>query len=181
MWVCAIAYIIGRRWSIYEKQVPTRIDSPAHYGDFAKDLLEEISVREIFQPDSDFHYVKENLTLREFIPTMTEVDQQNFPVVNEKGEMTGVFSINDIRDILVERDLDNLLIMKEVANEDIPFVTLDEHLGDVLRKFTENEVDTLPVVEREDRAKLLGMIRRRDVLRSYYEKLSAMRRISDGT
>ncbi len=181
MWVCAIAFIIGRRWSIYENQVPTRIDSPAHYGDFAKDLLEEIYVREIFQPDTNFQYVKENLTLREFIPIMTEVDQQNFPVVNEKGEMTGVFSINDVREILVERDLDNLLIMKEVANEDIPFVTLDENLGEVLRKFTENEVDTLPVVEREDRAKLLGMIRRRDVLRSYYEKLNTMRRISDGT
>ena len=38
MWVCAIAYIVGRRWSIYENQVSTRADSPAHYGDFVKDL-----------------------------------------------------------------------------------------------------------------------------------------------
>ncbi|UCG52025.1 MAG: chloride channel protein [Candidatus Latescibacterota bacterium] len=180
MWVCAIAFIIGRRWSIYQNQVPTRADSPAHYGDFVKDLLEEIYVRDIFQPDTSFKYVHENLTLREFIPIMTDIDQQNFPVVNSTGEMTGIFSINDVRDILVERDLDNLLIMKEIANEDVPFVTLEDNLADVLRRFTEHEVDTLPVVEREDSAKLLGMIRRRDVIRSYYEKLNAMRRISDG-
>jgi len=180
MWVCAIAFIVGRRWSIYEKQVPTRADSPAHYGDFVKDLLEEIHVRDIFQPDASFKYVRENLTLREFIPIMTDVDQQNFPVVNASGEMTGVFSINDVRDILVERDLDDLLIMKEIANEDAASVTLEENLADVIRRFTENEVDILPVVEREDSARLLGMIRRRDVVRSYYEKLNAMKRISDG-
>ena len=135
---------------------------------------------DIFQPDSAFKYVQENLTLREFIPIMTDIDQQNFPVVNSNGEMTGIFSINDVRDILVERDLDNLLIMKEIANDDVPWVTLDDNLGEVLRRFTENEVDTLPVVERSDTRKLLGMVRRRDVIRSYYDRLNAMRRSSDG-
>ncbi|MEJ2719824.1 MAG: chloride channel protein [bacterium] len=181
MWVCAIAFLLCRRWSIYQNQVDTRADSPAHYGDFAKDLLEEIYVRDIFMPESSFQTVHENLTLREFVPIMTDVDQQNFPVVNSTGEMTGIFSINDVRDILVERDLDNLLIMKEIATEDVPFVTLDDNLANVLRRFTENEVDTLPVVERENTTRLLGMIRRRDVVRSYFEKLSAMKRISDGT
>ncbi|UCH84074.1 MAG: chloride channel protein [Candidatus Latescibacterota bacterium] len=180
MWVCAIAFIVGRRWSIYQNQVDTRADSPAHYGDFAKDLLEEIYVRDIFHPDSSFSYVPENLTLREFVPIMTEANQQNFPVVNSSNEMTGIVSINDVREILVERDLDNLLIMKEIASEDVPIVTLDDNLAHVLRRFTENEVDTLPVVETEDSRELLGMLRRREVTRSYYERLSAMKRISDG-
>lgn len=176
MWVCAIAYIISRRWSIYENQVPTRADSPAHYGDFVKDVLEEIRVREIFRPDASFRSVGENLTLREFIPIMTAVDQQSFPVVNSKSEIMGVVSIGDVREILVERGLDDLLLVREIADEDIPSVTLDDDLATVLRLLTEHEVDTLPVVESETASRLLGLIRRRDVLASYYEKLAAARR-----
>jgi CIC family chloride channel protein len=175
MWVCAIASTIGRRWSIYEKQVNTRYDSPAHYGDFVKDHLEEIYVRDIFNPEAQFQYIPENMTLREFVPIMTETDQQNFPVVNPKGELTGVFSIADVRDILVERGLDNVLIVKEIADEDVTAVELDEDLASVLRKFTAHEVDKLPVVESGNNRKIIGMIRRRDVISAYYDKISALR------
>ncbi len=175
MWVCAIAYIVGRRWSIYENQVSTRADSPAHYGDFVKDLLEEIQVKDIFYKDTMLRSVPEGMTLKEFVPIMTSTDQQNFPVVNSEGEMTGIFSINDVREILVERELDNLIIMKEIADEDVPFVTMEDNLADVLRMFALFEVDSLPVVEEEDSKKLMGMIRRRDVIISYYEKLNVLK------
>jgi CIC family chloride channel protein len=177
MWVCAIASTIGRRWSIYENQVDTRYDSPAHYGDFVKDHLEEIYVRDIFNADTQFQYIPENMTLRDFIPVMTETDQQNFPVVDSDGRLTGIFSIADVRDILVERDLDNLLIMKEIADETVTAVEIDENLASALRKFTELEVDMLPVVESEDNRKIIGMIRRRDVISAYYEKITTLRNL----
>ncbi len=176
MWVCSIAFIIGRRWSIYEKQVHTRADSPAHYGDFVRDLLEDMHVKDIFVSDPSMHYIPENMTLKDFIPIMTATHQQNFPVVNDGGEMTGIFSINDVRDILIERDLDNLLIIKEIANDNVPVVGIDENLATVLQKFAEHEVDTLPVVEKDDSRNLLGMIRRRDVIGSYYKKLNSLKK-----
>jgi len=175
MWVCAIAVIIARRWSIFQNQVPTRADSPAHYGDFVKDLLEESYVRDIFNPDVPYEYIPENMRLRDFIPIMTETHQRDFPVVNGAGDMTGIFSINDVREILVERDLDNLLIIKDFANEDVPCAALNDNLADTLRGFAESEVDTLPVVEEKGSRKILGMIRRRDVVTRYYERLKSMR------
>jgi CIC family chloride channel protein len=175
MWVCAISYIVGRRWSIYQKQVSTRADSPAHHGDFVKDILEDIHVRDIFYRDTSLQSVRENMTLRDFLPMMTSTYQQNFPVINEGGEMTGIISINDIREILVERELDQLIIMKEIAEEEVPFVTMDDNLATVLRLFTIHEMDSLPVVEQQDSRKLLGMVRRRDVIMSYYEKLGHLK------
>jgi CIC family chloride channel protein len=177
MWVCAIASTLGRRWSIYEQQVDTRYDSPAHYGDFVKDHLEELHVRDIYNPEAEFVYIPEYMTLREFIPVMTETDQQNFPVVDRDGRLTGIFSIADVRDILVERDLDNLLIMKEIADEEVTAVEMGENLASALRKFTELEVDKLPVVDGADDHKILGMIRRRDVISAYYNKLSSLRNL----
>jgi len=177
MWVCAIASTLGRRWSIYEQQVDTRYDSPAHYGDFVKDHLEELYVRDIYNPEAEFLYIPEHMTLREFIPVMTETDQQNFPVVDRDGQLTGIFSIADVRDILVERDLDNLLIMKEIADEEVTAVEMGENLASALRKFMELEVDKLPVVEGDDNHKILGMIRRRDVISAYYDKISSLRNL----
>jgi CIC family chloride channel protein len=181
MWVCAIADIIGRRWSIYRNQVPTRADSPAHYGDFVKDILEEIYVRDIFRPDAPFKALSENQTLGEFMPIMTSTDQQSFPVVDGEGKLTGMVSISEAREILAERGLDNLLILKEIADEGVASVTLDDNLAHVLKRLTENEIDTLPVVSGEDRSRLLGVIHRRDVIGSYYDKMKAMKRMSDGT
>jgi CIC family chloride channel protein len=175
MWVCAIAFIISRRWTIFHSQVPTRADSPAHQGDFIRDVLEEIHVRDVFRPDAHFKSVDETLSLRDFIQVMTAADQQIFPVVDASGKLTGVVDLNEVRDILVERGLDNVLVVKEIADEDIPSVTLDDDLTDVLRRLTENEVDSLPVVDRADRSKLLGLVHRRDVIRSYYAKLAAAR------
>ena len=73
------------------------------------------------------------------------------------------------------RDLDNLLIMQEIANEEVSVVTPDENLASVLRKFTEHEVDILPVVGGLDSRKILGMIRRRDVITGYYSRISELR------
>ena len=88
-----------------------------------------------------------------------------------------MFSIADVREILVERDLDNLLIMKEIADEKVTAVEADENLASALRKFTELEVDRLPVVESHDNRNIIGMIRRRDVISAYYEKISALRNL----
>jgi CIC family chloride channel protein len=174
LWVCAIAYLLGRRWSIYEKQVPTRTDSPAHYGDFVRDLLEDMQVRDIAYQRTGFHTIPECMTLREFVPIMTATHQTAYPVVDDRGEMTGLVSINDVREILVERDLDNLLIMREVADENVPTVTPEDNLASVLQRFAEYELDTLPVVDSPGSRRLLGLIRRRDVMSSYYERLRSL-------
>jgi len=140
-----------------------------------KDYLAEIYVRDIFNREAPYQSVPEHMTLREFIPIMTETDQRYFPVVNRDGELTGAFSISDVRDILIERDLDNLIIMKEIADENAVAVDLNENLASAARKFAEKEVDKLPVVEGRESRRILGMIRRRDILGSYYDKISSLR------
>jgi CIC family chloride channel protein len=35
MWVCAISFMVARRWSLYKNQVPSKLDSSAHWGEYA--------------------------------------------------------------------------------------------------------------------------------------------------
>lgn len=91
-----------------------------------------------------------------------------------------VFNIRSIGragDILFARALDDLLVVKEIAEEQVPTASLDDDLSSVLRLLTEYELDALPVVG--DEARFIGMVRRRDVFGSYYAKLAAMKRIAD--
>ncbi|MGC8644006.1 MAG: chloride channel protein, partial [Isosphaeraceae bacterium] len=44
MLACGLNMLISRRWTIYEEQVASPIDSPAHQGDFVVDVLDRIQV-----------------------------------------------------------------------------------------------------------------------------------------
>ena len=46
MVVTCLAYLLLGRTSLYEKQVATRVDSPAHVGDFAVDIMEHLRVKD---------------------------------------------------------------------------------------------------------------------------------------
>ena len=45
MIVSSLSYLLLGNVSLYEKQVPTRVDSPAHIGDFAVDIMDRLTVR----------------------------------------------------------------------------------------------------------------------------------------
>src|SRR5579863_692403 len=47
MWVSTLCFLLCRRWTLYEKQVRSRLESPAHRGDFLVDVLEGIKVRDV--------------------------------------------------------------------------------------------------------------------------------------
>ena len=45
--VCSVAYLSSRRFTIFNKQVQRKIDSPAHAGDFFVDVLQSFKVKDI--------------------------------------------------------------------------------------------------------------------------------------
>ena len=47
MLACGLNMAISRRWTIYEEQVTSPIDSPAHQGDFVVDVLDRILVGDV--------------------------------------------------------------------------------------------------------------------------------------
>ena len=45
--VCSVAYLVSQRWTIFHRQVKSRLDSPAHAGDFFVDILQTIKVKDL--------------------------------------------------------------------------------------------------------------------------------------
>ncbi|MFZ5994147.1 MAG: chloride channel protein [Thermodesulfobacteriota bacterium] len=173
--VCTLAFIFSRKWTIYHKQVPSRIDSPAHAGDFLTDLLEGLTVRSLENKIRKIVTVQENVKFKDFLYTFSHAEQHYFPVINSQDKLTGIFSINDIRHHLFEHDLDDLVIMKDIAWSEVITTHLAEDLHTVLKKFTAKNIDMLPVVREDNPGELIGMLSRRDVIELYNQKVSDLK------
>ncbi len=175
MWVCSISYILTRNRSIYCQQTPSRIDSPAHRGEFILDILEEMKVKDILIPKEKIITVPENMWLRDVWNLVAETNQTHFPVLDATGQLSGVFTLNDIRNVLYEQELATLVIVKDFANWPVITVTPNENLSSAMRKFTLKNIESLPVVDEENPRKLLGIITRRDLIAAYNKKLMELR------
>ncbi len=174
--VSAISMIFFRGDSLYENQVGTKIDSPAHLGDFTVDILSKLTVKDAYNSERRYQFIPEDMKLEDILKVVTQTTSNYFPVINREGDMVGIFSMNDIRKILYDRELLPLVIARDVMVEDVITTTLDETLSSVLEKFSLGNIDELPVVDKKSGKKVLGMITRRDLLLAYTKELERRKR-----
>jgi len=167
LWVSTLTFLLGRRSTLYLKQVPTRLDSPAHRGDFFVDVLEGIRVENVYQQSPRLKLIHEGTTLDEIVHALAESTQRYFPVVDATGKMLGIFSAEDVRGYLYDDTIWHIANARDVMKSDVVSVTPDEDLNSALGKFTAINVDELPVVASEDQQKILGTLRRKEVIAAY--------------
>ena len=173
--VCSVSYLAARKWTIYEKQVKSKIDSPAHAGDFFVDILQAIRVKNLMHLVKSVEVIPRDMTFRDFRDFFSETKQHYFPGVDEFDRLTGIFSSTDIRSVLFSRGIGQLVVMNDIATFDIIFTTPSEDLNAVLQKFTIKNIDSLPVVKDDDHGILIGMLNRREVIAYYNEQVQKMK------
>ncbi len=96
-----------------------------------------------------------------------------FPVVNDEGYLTGVISLNDLKEeIFSGKNLETTLAKDFGARRNIITVSPEETLEQAMRDFGIKEVGDLPVVEIEEKGmKLVGLLRRSDIIIAYNKKV----------
>jgi CIC family chloride channel protein len=171
MIVSTISYLLLGEVSLYEKQVSTRVDSPAHIGDFAIDILDHISVREALPSDRKVEMVPEGMQFEEIMQLIVHSNQSNFPVVDGAGRLKGILSLTDMRRVMLEKEIHQLVVAKDLATVDVLTVTPEDNLNTALKKMTQAEIRELPVVSKDDSQKVLSMLSRKDVIRTYHDEI----------
>jgi CIC family chloride channel protein len=173
--VCSVAYTASRRWTIFRNQVKSRVDSPAHSGDFFMDVLQAIKVERLKDRIRAVIPVPQEMSFQDFKRHFAETEQHYFPVVDGDGRLTGIFSVNDVRGVLFSAEIERLVVMKDIGTTDIITTTLSEDLSAVLKKFTVKNIDSLPVVSEDDPRQLIGMLSRREVIACYNEQIQNLK------
>ncbi|MGB2929268.1 MAG: chloride channel protein [Desulfobacterales bacterium] len=173
--VCSVSYLAARKWTIYDRQVKSKVNSPAHAGDFFVDILQAIRVKNLMHLIKKVEVIPRNMTFRDFREFFSETKQHYFPVVDQYDRLTGIFSSTDIRSVLFTRGIGQLVVMNDIATFDIILTTPSEDLNAVLQKFTIKNIDSLPVVKDDDHGILIGMLNRREVISYYNEQVQKMK------
>jgi CIC family chloride channel protein len=137
------------------------------------DVMETVRVDEVMvhQPVTVPADSPATLLADEFLRT----GRHGFPVLTEDGNLLGVVSLEDYRRAMsAAQDPANPLLVRDIATNDVVSVYPDESVGTALRRMAPRDLSRLPVVARENPRRLLGVVRRNDIVRAY--ELGALRR-----
>jgi CIC family chloride channel protein len=164
MFTSVIAILLSQRWSLYEKQVLNKFHSPAHRSDRIINILRDISVRDIHNPDAPVVILPEDMTFGRLRRLITDSRESFFPVVDERFHLIGILSLREIRSIMFEESILDLLILRDLV---LPPVSLapDESLSEALVKFLETGFGQLPI--EDDETGVIGMLGLEDLLARY--------------
>lgn len=171
--------ILSARWTLYEEQVFALVDSPAHQGDFVIDVLERIRVRDVMHLDRKYVTVGEGTPLAEILRIASHAACTYFPVVDVKENLVGIFSLRDLRAVLTGNGSGRLVVAADIASSPVLTVEPDDDLHTALRRFTQKNIDYIPIVETDRKSHVLGMLSRHDVIAAYHDKVTELQHVDE--
>ncbi|HID43328.1 MAG TPA: CBS domain-containing protein [Archaeoglobaceae archaeon] len=169
----AISYIITGKRTIYIEQVETKADSPAHRAEMLVDVLEDIKVREAMVPEDRVVIVSPHNTILDVMKMVEETGHIGYPVM-EKGEIVGIITFEDIEKVPVEERAERLV--RDVMTEDIIHIHEDDSLEVALKKLVSYDIGRLPVVDRHNKKKLIGLLTRSDIMKAHAKEVAELGR-----
>lgn len=138
------------------------------------DVMQAVHVAEVMvrQPEPVTVDMPVSLLAGEFLRT----GRHGFPVLNTDGTLYGVVSLSDYRRAVAANgdELAEELTVRDIATRDLVIAYPDETVDTVLRRMAPRDLSRVPVVDRENPRRLVGVIRRNDIVRAH--EIGAMRR-----
>lgn len=171
MLACAASYFVSTilmNGSIYTLKLRRRgveIDTTI-------DPLKLVKVEEIMTPAEKVISVKKNTPLSVVSFMIWETKHTGFPVV-EDGELVGLITLKQLSQAPSE-DVDGIQV-EDVLIEDLVTAFPDETAYAVLEKMNRHDVEILPVVVKQDRRRIRGIVSKRDILNAFIAGKRKMR------
>jgi CIC family chloride channel protein len=163
MIVTALSYFISRYFhpeSIYTAPLIKR--GVKFRSEKEKYFIQQMTVRDIIE--KDFVTIKPNVTLREIVDKIIHSKRNLFPVVNENEKLLGVITLDDVREVMLNTDLYDVILAYEIMNTNFHSIDIDADLVNALEKFESKSVWNLAVT---DKGKYRGFISKSNIFNKY--------------
>jgi CIC family chloride channel protein len=175
MWVCTLAFLVSRKWSIYHSQVPGRVFSQAHFGEYAHDIFRTITVKNTFNGAKNNATLTEDAAVPGVLVSLRNTKQRMFPVLNSEKKLSGTFYIKDIPKILHQPGYENML-MSDIMQQHVLRIDIDDTIDHAQEIMLHNQVDELVVTDNlENPDHVLGIITTADIIKAYNREMSILK------
>lgn len=129
-------------------------------------VMKSIPVGRVVSEDVDFISEQANADQLLKIFSMAR-DSFYFPVVDETGRMTGVVSLQDVKNVLHDETLRRSARVGDICTRKVVVLTPEDNLYTAMALFDARGLEEIPVVEAADDRWVVGMLKRRDVVAAY--------------
>jgi len=151
---------IFEKYSVYTYQLARRGELFTHDKD--KVVLSMLKVSKLIE--TNFLTINEGATLGELVKVIAKSSRNIVPVVDDDNTLLGIVFINDIRDIMFDREKYDKVYVHELMFMPSPIVSPHESMEEVAMKFKVSDHYNLPVV---DNGKYIGFVSRANVFSAY--------------
>ena len=162
-----ISYLLtGSKHTIYQSQVKTKADSPAHRGEYNVPLMTKLFVGDAMNRQV------QSLTEEDSVDSANQImitrSFKGIPIVSQ-GKVVGMVTLSDA--IRIPKEKAATTKIKDIMTRNVISIGPWETLLDALRKMTSHGVGRLPVID--DHGLLVGIITRTDLFKAYDTQVSS--------
>ena len=179
LWVCALTFLLSDEQSIYSSQVESRSRSPAHQGDYVREVLTGIKV-ERFLTQQQVPVLHLGDSLENVIDRLGNTPYTSLPVTDKEGHLLGVVCLEEVHLASRFPNLRPIVLATDLMRSDVDPLHPGDRLDRALELFVENNLLELPVVDDTPQQRLMGIARRVDVSSAYLRHVHGMKDRPDG-
>lgn len=172
MIVSALSFFISRHFhpnSIYtaplvEKGIDYRSEQEKYF-------LKNITLKDLVE--TDFTPVYPKMTLRELVSKIKLTKRSFFPVIDENNNLVGVVSINDIKEVLLDNKIYDVLLVYEIMDTNFKEVDVDTDITKVLDLFKEKHLWNVAVTKNGE---YTGFVSKSNIFNTYMSVWSELKK-----
>jgi chloride channel protein, CIC family len=160
--VSIFTFILSKQINLYQAQVHTRFQSPAHLWDMKIDVLNTTVIADLFTEYRTLAVINNTISYDALRSLSTEIHASDFIVIDDSKRYLGEISLRKHTMEQVEDDAE--LNFVNILEREISTASPSQSLRQVLDTIMKHDVDKVAIV---DKGLCLGYLRTRDVFDAY--------------
>ncbi len=171
LWVCTLAFLISDEEPLYRSQVLSRSLSLAHQGDFVREILSGLHVRQFLKDGSAPPTLRPDDPLPVVVAKFDHTRYSVLPVVGEDNSLLGIVALDELHLAVKAGSAGAWLMAADLMRSEVQPLHPDDQLDVGMQLFVENDLPVLPLVDGSSRNRVIGLVRRSDLAKAYLRKL----------
>lgn len=163
MIVTSISFFISKifnKYSIYTRDLALKgIDFRSEKEKF---VVQHLSIDSLIE--TDFQKFQPNMLLRELVEKLPFTKRNLFPIVNAEDQLVGVVTLDDIREVILDKNVYDVILIYEIMNSSFQKIDINADINLAIKLFEEKQIWNIAVTRNN---KYVGFISKSNLYNRY--------------